>query len=180
MTCCLKADWYVIPQQLSSDYTQNVLQNPGLGELLSRHTQQHCRRPSKIPVEQYDLVITLIRFVSARGFAHALRLLRRRALGQPLQGVHVRAARALRSVSRAYDGRPENACHRFPRRLAFPYLRDPDAVRAAFPAEKEEAVWADFRTLTTLGMAENYGMWVASGHAAAKRLEETLRPPGPI
>jgi hypothetical protein len=38
-------------------------------------------------------------------------------------------------------------------------------------------VWADFRTLTTLGMAENYGMWVATGHAAAKRLEETLRLP---
>ncbi len=38
-------------------------------------------------------------------------------------------------------------------------------------------MWTDFRTLTTLGMAENYGMWVASGDAAAKRLEETLRLP---
>ena len=64
-----------------------------------------------------------------------------------------------------------------PQALAFPYLRDPDAVHAVFPAEKEEAVWADFRTLTTLGMAETYGMWVATGHAAAKRLEETLRLP---
>jgi hypothetical protein len=38
-------------------------------------------------------------------------------------------------------------------------------------------VWADFRTLTTLGMAETYGLWAAAGHAAALRLEEALRLP---
>jgi hypothetical protein len=48
------------------------------------------------------------------------------------------------------------------------------SVQAAFPAQKEQAVWVDFRTLTTLGMADTYGTWVATGHAAAKRLEEAL------
>jgi hypothetical protein len=176
MTCCLKADWYVIPQQLSSDYTEDILQRPGLGEILSRHTRGIVA-PEKIPVEQYDLVITFDPILSVPAESPALFAyfvvehwdrLYQEALRAPLGRYDLFLAHMLDAPEKLVS---------LPQAVAFPYMRDPDTVHAVFPAEKEEAVWADFRTLTTLGMAETYGMWVASGHAAAKRLEETLHLP---
>jgi len=176
MTCCLKADWYVIPQQLSSDYTQNVLQHRGLGEILSRHTR-NVIAPEEIPIDQYDLVITFdpiwaVPADSPTLFAYFVVEHWDRLYQQSL-----RAPLGRYDLFLAHMMDAPKTLASLPQALSFPYLRDPGAVQAAFPAAKEEAVWADFRTLTTLGMAETYGMWVASGHAAAKRLEETLRLP---
>jgi len=177
MTCCLKADWYVIPQQLSSDYTQEaVLKYPGRGEMISRNTRDIIA-PEKIPVEQYDVVIThdpiwAVPADSHTLFAYFVVEHWDRLYSQSLRGPLGRYDLFLAHMMDA----PQKIAL-LPQTLAFPYMRDPDAARAVFPAEKEEAVWADFRTLITLGMAETYGMWVASGHAAAKRLEETLRLP---
>lgn len=174
MTCCLKADWYVIPQQLSSDYTQDVLKYPGHKEMILQNTRDVIA-PEKIPVQDYDLVITFDPILPSPPNTHTLFTyfvvehwdrLYNQSLRAPLAGYDLFLAHMMDA--------PEKISS-LPQALAFPYLRDPDAVHAAFPAEKEEAVWADFRTLTTLGMAESYGMWVASGHAAAQRLEETLR-----
>jgi len=177
MTCCLRADWYVVPQQLSSDYTQeSVLKYPGRAEMISRHTRGLIA-PEKIPVEQYDLVITFdpIWTVPADSpvlFAYFVVEHWDRLYNEALHGPRGRYDLFLAHMMDA----PKTLAS-LPQALAFPYLREPDAVHTAFPAEKEEAVWADFRTLTTLGMAETYGMWVDAGHAAAKRLEETLRLP---
>ena len=176
MTCCLQADWYIIPQQLSSDYTQNVRKHLGLGKTLSQNTRNIIAL-EKIPVELYDLVITFdpIWAVPANSptlFAYFVvehwDRLYKEALRGPVGHYDLFLAHMLDA--------PKTLAS-LPQTLAFPYLRDPDTVHSVFPAEKEEAAWADFRTLTTLGMAENYGMWVATGHAAAKRLEETLRLP---
>jgi hypothetical protein len=176
MTCCLQADWYVIPQQLSSDYTQDVLRRPRLGDVLSRHTR-NIVAPENIPLEQYELVITFDPILSVPAdsptlFAYFVvehwDCLYKESMYGPLGRYDLFLAHMMDAPK---------MLNSLPQALAFPYLRDPDAVHAAFPAEKEDSVWADFRTLTTLGMAENYGMWVASGHAAAKRLEETLRLP---
>ena len=173
MTCCLKADWYVVPQQSSSDYTQNVLQHPGLGEILSRHTRDMIA-PEKIPIEQYDLVITFDPILAVPAdsptlFAYFVVEHWDRLYQEALRAPHGRYDLFLAHMMDA----PKTLAS-LPQALSFPYLRDPGAVQTAFPAAKEEAVWADFRTLTTLGMAETYGMWVVTGHAAAKRLEETL------
>jgi hypothetical protein len=176
MTCCLKADWYVIPQQLCSDYSQEVMKYLNGAEIVSRHTR-NVVAPEKIPVEQYDLVITFdpiwaVPADSPTLFAYFVvehwDCLYNESLHGPLGHYDLFLAHMMDA--------PKTLAS-LPQTLAFPYLRDPDAVHAAFPAEKEDAVWADFRTLTTLGMAETYGMWVASGHAAARRLEETLRLP---
>jgi hypothetical protein len=176
MTCCLKADWYIVPQQLTGDYTRDVLHYPGLGETLTRHTRDIVA-PEKIPVEQYDLVITFDPFWTVPAdsptlFAYFVvehwDTLYKESRSGPLGRYDLFLAHMMDAPK---------ALSLLPQALAFPYLRDPDAVHAAFPAEKEASVWADFRTLTTLGMADTYGMWVASGHAAAKRLEETLRLP---
>ena len=176
MTCCLKADWYVIPQQLSSDYTQDVLKYPGHREMILRNTRDVIA-PGEIPVEKYDLVITFDPILPSPPNTHTLFAyfvvehwdrLYSQSLRAPLAGYDLFLAHMMDAPDKISS---------LPQALAFPYLRDPDAVHAAFPAEKEETVWADFRTLTTLGMAESYGMWVAAGHAAAQRLEETLRLP---
>jgi hypothetical protein len=177
MTCCLHADWYIIPQQRTTDYTQEILRRiPGGAEMISRHTR-NVVAPNQIPVEQYDLVITYdpiwnVPVDSPTLFAYFVvehwDRLYNEALRGPLGHYDLFLAHMMDAP---------NTLTALPQALAFPYLRDPQAVRAAFPAEKEDAVWADFRTLTTLGMAETYGMWVNSGHAAAKRLEEILRLP---
>jgi len=176
MTCCLQADWYIIPHQLSSDYARNVRKYPGLEKTVAQHTR-NIVAPEEIPVERYDLVITFdpiwaVPANSSTLFAYFVvehwDRLYKEALRGPLGRYDLFLAHML-------DAKKELAP--LPQALAFPYLRDPDTVQTVFPAEKEEAVWADFRTLTTLGMAEDYGMWVATGHAAARRLEETLRLP---
>jgi hypothetical protein len=177
MTCCLKADWYVIPQQITGDYTQEaVFQNPGRAEMIVQNTR-NVVAPQDIPIEQYDVVITLdpilnVPVDSATLFAyfvvehwdHLYRDAQRR-----LHGYYDLFLAHILDAPKKVDSLPQG--------LAFPYLRDPDAVRAVFGAEKDEVVWADFRTLTTLGMAETYGLWVSSGHGAAQRLEEALRFP---
>ena len=176
MTCCLQADWYVIPQQLSSDYTQEVMKYLSGAEIVSRYTQ-NVVAPEKIPVERYDLVITFdpvwtVRADSSTLFAYFVvehwDRLYPESLRAPLGRYDLFLAHMLDAPEKLVS---------LPQAVAFPYLRDPDTVHAVFPAEKEEAIWADFRTLTTLGMAETYGVWVASGDAAAKRLEETLGLP---
>lgn len=176
MTCCLKADWYVIPQQLSSDYTQEVMKYLGGAEIVARHTQ-NVVAPEKIPVERYDLVITFDPIWAVPADSPTLFAYFVVEHWDRLYQESLRAPRGRYDLFLAHMMDAPKTLASLPQALSFPYLRDPDAVQAAFPAAKEEAVWADFRTLTTLGMAETYGMWVASGHAAAKRLEETLRLP---
>jgi hypothetical protein len=176
MTCCLKADWYVVPQQLSSDYTCEVKKYLEGADIVLRHTRCIVM-PEQIPAEKYDLIITFdpiwtVPEDSSKLFAYFVVEHWDRLYNQSLRAPIGRYDLFLAHMMDA----PEQLSS-LPQALAFPYLRDPDTVRTAFPAEKEEAAWADFRTLTTLGMAESYGMWVASGHAAAQRLEETLRLP---
>jgi hypothetical protein len=176
MTCLLKADWYVIPQQISSDYTQEVRKLLGGTEIISRHTR-NVVAPGEIPIEQYDLVITFDPIWAAHSESPALSAyfvvehwdrLYKESLRAPLGQYDLFLAHMLDAPKKLAS---------LPQALAFPYLRDPDTVHAVFPAEKEEEVWADFRTLTTLGMAETYGKWVATGHAAAARLEDILQLP---
>jgi hypothetical protein len=176
MTCCLQADWYIVPQQLTSDYTRQVMRYLGGADIISRHTRGVVA-PEEIPVDQYDLVVTFdpiwpVPADSPTLFAYFVvehwDRLYQDALRAPLGRYDLFLAHMM-------DAPKEVAA--LPQPLAFPYLRDPDTVRAAFPAAKEDAVWADFRTLTTLGMADNYGLWAASGHAAAKRLEQALGLP---
>jgi hypothetical protein len=177
MTCFLRADWYIIPQRLSSDYTQEaVLSVPGRAEMVTRNTR-NVVAPADIPLEQYDVVITFdpiwnVPADSTTLFAYFVvehwdRLYKEAQL----------APRGRYDLFLAHMLDAPKAIASLPQPLAFPYLRDPDSVRAVFASEKEDTVWADFRTLTTLGMAETYGTWVSAGHAAAKRLEETLRLP---
>lgn len=174
MACFLKADWYVIPQQITGDYTKEAaLQIPGRAEMIVRNTR-NVVAPEQIPFDQYDLVIsfdpilkvpepssTLFAYFVVEHWDHQYKDAQRGTHGcYDLFLAHILDA-------------PE-AIQSIPQALAFPYLRDPETVQSVFRAEKCDAVWADFRTLNTLGMAATYGPWVSAGHGAAKRLEEAL------
>lgn len=177
MTCCLEADWYVIPQKVPTDYTEDVLRRiPNGKEIIARHAR-NLVDPQRIPIEQYDLVVTFdpiwdVPRESPTLFAYFVVEHWDRLYGQSL-----RAALGNYDLFLAHMMDAPKTLESLPQPLAFPYLRDPDAVRAAFRSDKEETVWADFRTLTTLGMAETYDIWVSTGHPAAKRLEEALQIP---
>src|SRR5579863_1599161 len=59
MTCLLKADWFIIPQQQVTDYTQwAVLNHPGQEAVLRKYTRG-ILPPERIPFNDYDLVITM-------------------------------------------------------------------------------------------------------------------------
>jgi hypothetical protein len=177
MACFLQADWYIIPQQFTGDYAQDaVLQIPGRAEIIELNTR-NVIAPDEIPFERYDLVITFdpILDVPAQSptlFAYFVvehwDHLYKEALRAPHGHYDLFLAHIL-DAPESFDS--------LPRPVAFPYMRDPDTAQTVFSSEKEEAVWVDFRTLTTLGMAETYGPWVSTGHGAAKRLEEVLRLP---
>lgn len=177
MACLLRADWYVIPQQFTGDYARDaVLQIPGRAEVIQRYTR-NIVAPERIPFEAYDLVLTFDPILSvpadsATLFAYFVVEHWDRLYGEAQRRPHGHYDLFLAHILDA-----PKTLDSLPQALAFPYLRDPDTVQAVFRSEKEETVWVDFRTLTTLGMAETYGAWVPSGHAAAKRLEETLHLP---
>src|SRR5258708_34476201 len=59
MTCLLKADWFVISQQQTTDYPRwAVLNHPGHEALIYKHTHGVVE-PGQIPFSHYDLAITV-------------------------------------------------------------------------------------------------------------------------
>ena len=177
MTCCLKADWYVIPQRLPTDYIQDVLRRiPNGTDKISRHVR-NVVAPADIPIDQYDLVITFDPIWEPPADSETLFAYFVVEHWDRLYNESLRAPLGRYDLFLAHMMDAPKTLESLPQALAFPYLRDPDSVRRAFSAEKEDAIWADFRTLTTLGMAETYDVWVSTGHAAAKRMEEVLHFP---
>ena len=177
MTCCLRADWYIIPQRLSTDYTEDVQRRiPNAAEMIARHAGS-ITDPKRIPIEQYDLVVTFDPIWDVPSDSPVLFGYFVVEHWDPRYNASLQAPIGHYDLFLAHMMDAPKSLASLPQAVAFPYLRDPDLVRSAFPTEKQDAVWADFRTLTTLGMAETYDMWVSTGDAAAKRLEETLRLP---
>jgi len=174
MTCLLKADWYVIPQQLETDYTADaVLQYPGRTDLITKYTT-NVSAPTNIPLEEYDVVITIdpILDVPKRMgtlFAYYMRehwdRLYSRSLQRPIGNYDLFLAHMM-------DAREELAS--LPQAVSFPYLRAPEVVRSLFQLDKEEAVWVDWRTLQALGMTER---WSEASEAAARRVEAVIGLP---
>lgn len=176
MTCCLQADWYVVPQQTSGDYAKEVLRYLGGQDVIRRHAR-NVVAPEEVPIEQYDLVVTFDPILDLTASSSTLFAYFVVEHWDRLYQAGLRAPHGRYDLFFAHMMDAPQELASLPQALAFPYLRDPDTVRGVFAAPKEEAVWADFRTLTTLGMAETYGLWAGSGHAAAQRLEEALRLP---
>ncbi|MGB2593191.1 MAG: hypothetical protein WBG02_09860 [Candidatus Acidiferrum sp.] len=177
MTTLLQADWYVIAQQVHTDYTyDSVLKQSGKAEIVRKHTQRVVA-PGEIPFDAYDLVITndpILDFPRGSRTLFAYFVVEhwdrryRASLERPLRNADLFLAHMMNAPT---------SLQRLPQAISFPYVRDPQSMRALFaPAEREEAIWADWRTLAFLSAATN-GNSVESTKRAAKRLEEALHLP---
>lgn len=177
MTTLLHADWYVIPQQVHTDYTyDSVLKSPESAEIVTKYTRGLVSL-DKIPFDSYDLVITndpIIRFPPGSAALFAYFVVEhwdrryRASLRRPLKNADVFLAHMMDAPS---------SVTRFPQAVSFPYVRDPQTARALFAApERDEAVWADWRTLSFLSAAKN-GNSLEATAAAAQRLQDALRLP---
>jgi hypothetical protein len=177
MTTLLEADWYVIPQQVNTDYAyDSVLKQPGHAEIVRKYTQRVIA-PADIPYDSYDLVIANDPILD---FPHSARTLfayfvvehwdrrYRASLRRPMRNADLFLAHMMDA--------PVSVEH-LPQAVSFPYVRDPKSIRALFAfAERDEAVWADWRTLSLLSAASN-GNGLEATKAAALRLEEALHLP---
>jgi len=176
LTTLLQADWYVIPQQVYTDYTYDaVLRNRRCVEILRKYTE-NVVQPQDIPFEAYDLVIThdpVLKFPAGSHTLFAYFLVEhwdrryRASLARPLHGADLFLAHMLDAPG---------TLRNLPQAVAFPYLRDPQSMRTLFAAsERDDAVWADWRTLASLSATANASE--ADAAAAAQRLEEVLHLP---
>jgi len=174
LTCLLKADWFVISQQITNDYTKiAVLNHPGHEALLRKHSHR-VLDPKDIPLQDYDLVITVDAVLDIPSGA--------KPLFAYYASEHVDrhyAESRLRPLGN-YDLFLDHmmdatgTLKSLPQAIAFPYLRDTDTVRALFSSDKEQAMWVDWRTLATLTLADFVDKWSDTTEAAAKRLEDAI------
>lgn len=177
MTTLLQADWYVIPQQTNTDYTyDSVLKQSGKAEIVRKYAKGVVARKD-IPFDQYDLIITndpILDFPRNCRTLFAYFVVEhwdrryRASLHHPLRGADLFLAHMMDAPS---------LLERIPQSISFPYLRHPQMMRSVFaPAEREESVWADWRTLSFLSAATNEDSVDCTQHAA-RRLEEALHLP---
>ncbi|MGB2622496.1 MAG: hypothetical protein WA857_02615 [Candidatus Acidiferrum sp.] len=177
MTTLLEADWYIIPQQVNTDYTyDSVLKQPGNAEIVRKHTHG-VMALNEIPFDAYDLVITndpILDFPPGSRTLSAYFVVEhwdrryRASLRRPLRNADLFLAHMMDAPG---------SIDSLPQAISFPYVRDPQSMRALFaPAEREEALWADWRTLSVLSAATN-GDSLEATNAAARRLEEALHLP---
>ena len=177
LTCMLQADWYIVPQASSSDYTRvSVEIFPGRAEAIRKYTK-NVTPVESIPFEQYDLVISFDAILEVpRGhptlFAYFAQehwdRLYAQSLGRPAGDYDLFLAHMMDSNSTLPS---------LPQPISFPYLHDANLVRSIFSCEKREVVWVDWRTLMTLGMKDSADPWSHEGEAAAGRLQELLDLP---
>ncbi|MGB6884678.1 MAG: hypothetical protein WBE10_11580 [Candidatus Acidiferrum sp.] len=177
MTTLLEADWYVIPQQVNTDYSyDSVLKHPSNAEIVRKHTHGVVA-PSEIPFDSYDLFITndpILDFPRGSRTLFAYFVVEhwdrryRRSLRRPLRNADLFLAHMMDAPV---------FIDRLPQAISFPYLRDPQSMRALFaPVDREEAMWADWRMLSVLSGSTD-GNGLEATKAAARRLEETLHLP---
>ena len=174
MTALLKADWYIIPAQVIGDYHLDLTEkNPQAREVLSKYVKVTLA-PEQIPYHNYDIVITLDPILRNMPnldtvFAYFLN-----------EHWDVRYKRSLRRPSDHYDlflahmMDGPNEIVTLPQAVSFPYMRAPEIMRSIFNAPKEEVVWVDWRTLTTLAMTD---LWSEAAEQAVQRLQNVLNMP---
>ncbi|HKN75905.1 MAG TPA: hypothetical protein VJW94_12075 [Candidatus Acidoferrum sp.] len=177
MTTFFEADWYIIPQQINTDYTyDSVLKQPGNAAIVRKYTQRVVA-PGDIPYDAYDLVITndpILDFPRSTRTLFAYFVVEhwdrryRASLRRPLRNADLFLAHMM-DAPVSIDSLPQA--------ISFPYVRDPKSMRALFASvEREEGVWADWRTLSLLSAGSN-GNGLEATKTAARRLEEALGLP---
>jgi len=177
MTTLFEADWYIVPQQVNTDYTyDSVLKQRGNADIVRKYTQKIVAA-DEIPWESYDLVITndpILDFPRSSRTLFAYFVVEhwdrryRASLRRPLRNADLFLAHMMDAPL---------SLQNLPQAISFPYVRDPKSMRELFASiEREEAIWADWRTLSVLSAASN-GNGLKATEAAARRLEEAVHLP---
>jgi hypothetical protein len=177
IACLFQADWFIIPQQQTTDYTRwAVLNHTGHEELVRKYTRGVVE-PREIPFDDYDLVITIDAILDVPSGAKPL-FAYYAAEHKDRHYVESRQT-PLRNYDLFLDHMMEASGNlkSLPQAIAFPYLHDLDTCRSLFGQERDDVIAIDWRTLTTLTLAGIDEPWSDAAEAAAKRVEEVLGLP---
>lgn len=174
MTCLLGADWYVVPQMMTTDYTKDaILRHSGHKEVLTKYTN-NITNVMDIPFEEYDVVITSDPILKIPKGYHTL------FAYIVLEHWDHRYHSSLRKLIGNYDlflahmMDSNLELNSLPQAISFPYLYAPEIVREIFERPKEELVWVDWRTITELTMVKH---WDSATKETVRRLENVLQLP---
>jgi hypothetical protein len=174
MTCLLKADWYIIPQRLETDYTRDaVLRHSGRKERITQHTT-NVVPPRDIPFEEYDVVITFDPILDVPNGSRTLFAYYVQEHWDPLYSQSLKGPIGKYDLFLSHMMDSEQKLTSLPQSVSFPYLRAPNVSRATFLRDKEDAVWVDWRMLTNLAATE---LWNEAAEDAATRLKEMIELP---
>ena len=146
-TCILKADWYVIPQQIITAYTIDAVKKHNREKIL---LERSVTAPlDEIPFEDYDLVVTMDPILDKElKPVHAYRVIEHwdelytQSLEKPLPNRDLFLAHML-DAPKDFDALPAS--------ISFPYLYDPELFLECFGRNKKNFLWVDWRTFTALG-----------------------------
>jgi hypothetical protein len=177
LTCMLEADWYVIPQAASGDYTRVAVESiPGRAEAMRKYTK-NVTPVEKIPFEEYDLVMSFDAILDVPPGHPALFAYYAQEHWDRLYTESLARPRGNYDLFLAHMMDSNPGVNGLPRAISFPYLHDSKLMQRMFPCEKREAVWVEWRTLMTLAMKDSSEPWGPEGEAAGKRLAELLDLP---
>jgi len=174
LTCVLKADWYIIPQTLETDYTRDAIRRvAGRAELTEKHVK-NITPPEDIPFSDYDVVITFDPILSPPKLS---RILYAYYVQEHWDGIY---AQSLRKPAPNYDlfldhmMAAPNRLRALPQPVSFPYIHDHRLMRSLFGSSQQEAAWVDWRTLMTLAMKQLGEAWCPEAQAELYRLQDSL------
>jgi len=172
LICTLRADVYITPQLVETAYySQASAFVAGYPEMVVS-ARDGVTHPDAIPLDDYDLIICEdpiplpdTRAVKVYIVSEHWDGAHQRALAHPAEGYDLFLDHMLRAPA-DFDALPAAA--------AFPYLRNFDLMRAAFPAQKEDRVWVDRRTAMALA---GVWTWGPGAEKALRGLEALLGAP---
>jgi hypothetical protein len=172
MTCLLQADWYVIPQQVTTAYIFDaVLSVPGRRQMIEAYSDAL----RELPIEAYDVVITLDPVLRRESRTGALFAYYAQEHWDPLY------RRSLRKPAAPYDLFLDHmltapaVLGRLPAAVGFPYLRSREVARAEFGTDdKLDMLWLEARAVMALAMSD---AWNEQCAAAMQRLSTIVGLP---
>ncbi len=171
-TVALEADWYVIPQQINTEYTHDIIVNGDTQADICRRYMRNVVQPDAIPYEEYDVVIANDPVLTPpRGT---------RTLFAYYMNEHwdITTFRSLHRVLPGYDlflahvVGGEEKLRTLPQSLRFPYIWETEVTRKLFASgSKDDVVWVDYRTVKLLSGG---GRTRSAVDAAVARLVDAL------
>jgi FkbM family methyltransferase len=147
MTHLLQADWYILPFCHDSKIVRQKID--AHQQLFDDH-MEHVQRIGDIPVNDYDVVITLDPILRPPSNSKTLFAYYqnehhddeyKRSVKAPLPGYDLFLDHMMNAPGWAYD---------LPQSVAFPYLRNPFVIRAICRGKQEDTIWFDKRFIMML------------------------------